>query len=180
MQGMKNRLTSWGKRAGCALCAALLALPALSAQEWTAHVSRVVDGDTLWVKKDGSEGKSARNVKLRLRGIDAPEMCQDGGEAARRALRQLAQGQQVQVRVLARDQYGRSVADVWRADDGVNLAARLVEDGWAWSHRVGRHYAGRYAAQQKAAQAARRGLFADAQALHPADFRRQHGACDKR
>ena len=179
MQGMKNRLTSWGKRAGCALCAALLALPALSAQEWTAHVSRVVDGDTLWVKKDGSEGKSARNVKLRLRGIDAPEMCQDGGEAARRALRQLAQGQQVQVRVLARDQYGRSVADVWRADDGVNLAARLVEDGWAWSG-TSRRRPGRYAAQQKAAQAARRGVFASSGALRPSTFRRQHGACDKR
>ncbi|MBQ6656938.1 MAG: thermonuclease family protein [Ottowia sp.] len=147
-----------------------------AAQEWEARVQYVVDGDTLWVKR--AEG--GKRVKLRLRDIDAPEICQPDGAAARRALRQLVRGQRVQVRVVARDQYGRRVADVWRADDGVNLAARMVEDGWAWSHRVGRHYAGRYAAQQKAAQAARRGLFADAQALHPADFRRQHGACDKR
>ena len=139
---------------------------------------RVVDGDTLWVKSERS-AKGARNVKLRLRGIDAPEICQPGGAEARRALRQLAQGQQVQVRVLARDQYGRSVADVWRADDGVNLAARLVEDGWAWSG-TSRRRPGRYAAQQKAAQTARRGVFASSEALHPAQFRRQHGACDKR
>ena len=139
---------------------------------------RVVDGDTLWVRSDRGE-KGARNVKLRLRGIDAPEICQHGGAEARRALRQLAQGQAVQVRVLARDQYGRSVADVWRADDGVNLAARMVEDGWAWSG-TSRRRPGRYAAQQKAAQAARRGVFASSGALRPSEFRRQHGACDKR
>ena len=174
---MEYEFSSWGKRTGCALCAALLALPALAAQEWTAHVSRVVDGDTLWVKIDKSEGKGARNVKLRLRGIDAPEVCQDGGEAARRALRALAQGERVRVRVLARDQYGRGVVDVWRESDGVNLAERMVEDGWAWSG--GGLRPGRFAAQQKAAQAAQRGVFASGGALHPAQFRRQHGACER-
>lgn len=157
------------------LCAALLALPVPAAQEWEARVQYVVDGDTLWVKR--AEG--GKRVKLRLRDIDAPEICQPDGAAARRALLQLAKGQRVQVRVHARDRYGRRVADVWRASDGVNLAARMVEDGWAWSHRVGGRSTGRYTAQQKAAQAARRGLFADEQALHPADFRRQHGPCER-
>ena len=147
-------------------------------QEWTARVSRVVDGDTLWVKKDKSDTKSGRSEKLRLRGIDAPEMCQDGGEAARRELRVLAQGERVRVRVVARDQYGRAVADVWREHDGVDLAEYMVSEGWAWSG-TSRRRPGRYAAQQKAAQAARRGVFASGGALHPAQFRRQHGACER-
>ena len=179
MQDMEYTLSLWMKRAGCALGAALLALPALAAQEWEAQVRRVVDGDTIWVTRDKGDGKGERNVKLRLRGIDAPEMCQDGGEAARRALQQLAKkGQRVQVRVIARDQYGRSVADVWREGDGENLAARMVEDGWAWSG-ASRRRPGRYAAQQKAAQSARRGVFADGGALHPTQFRRQHGPCQR-
>ena len=47
----------------------LLALPALAVQEWEARVQYVVDGDTLWVTR----AESGKRVKLRLRGMDAPE-----------------------------------------------------------------------------------------------------------
>ena len=159
---------------GALLCAWLM-MPASAAQYWEARVRYIVDGDTLWVTR----AESGKRVKLRLRGMDAPEICQPDGDAARRALQQLARGQRVQVRVHARDRYGRSVADVWRAGDGLNLAARMVEDGWAWSDG---HRRSPYAMQQAAAQVARRGVFARDGAQRPSEFRRQHGAChvDKR
>lgn len=153
-----------------ALVAALVLPAQAAAQLWQARVQYVVDGDTLFV----TPAAGGRRVKLRLRGMDAPESCQPGGEAARRVLRALAQGEQVQVRVLARDRYGRSVADVWRASDGVNLAERMVSEGWAWSDA---RKDSPYAMQQVAAQVARRGVFAQAGALRPAEFRRRHGSC---
>ena len=67
--------------------AALLCVSASMAQAdvFAARVSKVVDGDTLWVKPESGEAPR----KLRLQGIDAPEICQSGGVASRDALRQL-------------------------------------------------------------------------------------------
>ena len=58
-------------------------------------VSYVTDGDTLWVQPDA--GGAPR--KLRLDGIDAPEICQSGGEASRAMLAQRALYQRVEVTV---------------------------------------------------------------------------------
>ena len=102
-----------------------LALVALSAgaqdeqgrdEVYSARVSRVFDGDTVWVKP--LAGGQYR--KLRLEGIDAPEICQSGGEASRDALARRVLNQVVEVRVRAQDDYGRGVpvsitrATTWR------------------------------------------------------------------
>ena len=75
---------------------------------WAATVTYVVDGDSIWVR---STERGSR-VKLRLLGIDAPEICQDQGREARAALRQWALNRPVRVTVRARDQYGRALATV--------------------------------------------------------------------
>ena len=49
---------------------------------WQGKVTRIVDGDSLWVRP--AEGGAP--VELRMDGIDAPEICQSGGQAARKAL----------------------------------------------------------------------------------------------
>ncbi|MDO5289206.1 MAG: thermonuclease family protein [Pseudomonadota bacterium] len=140
---------------------------------WAAQVQYVVDGDSLWVRPlDGG-----RRVKLRLRGMDAPELCQPGGLQAQAALRALAQGQAVQVKVLARDRWGRAIAQVHRHSDGLDMAAHLVAQGWAVSEGQGGRR-GVYWREQQQAQAGKRGMFADGGTPEsPAAFRRRHGPC---
>lgn len=164
------------------LCAvAWLAAPAQAAQAagrvFGGVVSHVSDGDTLWVRPDA--GGPPR--KIRLHGIDAPELCQAGGPAAREALRLLALDQPVRVSVLRRDSYQRALARVTRR--GEDLAGLLVRQGQAWSYRF-RDQAGPYAREERAARQAGRGLFAAARPQapggpeHPRDFRRRHGPCE--
>lgn len=161
------------RRRLASLAACLLLAPALGVARRRAlagTVVRVSDGDTFWVEPAGG----GRPVKVRLQGIDAPEICQPWGEQAKRALEALALGQRVRVESVAVDAHGRSLARVLRDDE--DLAAALVRAGQAWSHRF-RGYPGPYAAEESAARAERRGLFADPAAVPPRSFRRAHGRC---
>jgi len=58
--------------------AMLAAIPAAAAEPITGRVVSVHDGDTITVLTDG------RQVKVRLHGIDAPELGQAYGQAAKR------------------------------------------------------------------------------------------------
>lgn len=144
--------------------------PAWSADAWWGTVSRVSDGDTLWVRP----ATGGRPRKVRIHGIDAPELCQAHGRAARAALQQQVLRQRVRVQPLRRDDYGRLLARMSRG--GEDVGALLVRAGHAWSYRYRRN-PGPYADEERAARAARRGLFADAGAQRPYAFRRQHGPC---
>lgn len=137
---------------------------------YAGKVSKVSDGDTLWVVPDGGGGPR----KLRLDGIDAPEICQPHGEASRQALARLALHRRVQVRVLRQDDYGRELARV--QVDHQDLGALMVREGQAWSSRW-RHHPGPFAAEEAAARQARRGLFAADRPELPRDFRQRHGPC---
>jgi len=132
-------------------------------------VTHVTDGDTVWLRAD-----DGRRVKLRVQGIDAPERCQAGGEAARVALASRVLQRRVQFDETARDAYRRTVGGLRL--DGEDIAAWMVSEGHAWSQRFHRH-PGPYAAQEARARAARRGLFAESGAVLPRDFRRSHGPC---
>ena len=140
------------------------------ARVYEARVTRVFDGDTVWVQP--LEGGRAR--KLRLDGLDAPEICQAGGEASRDALATRLLGQAVTVSERRRDDYGRGLARLTHRDEDVG--GWLVSIGHAWSYRW-RNSAGPYQPQEAEAQAASRGLFADRRAELPRAFRRRHGPC---
>jgi micrococcal nuclease len=112
--------------------------------------------------------------KLRLDGIDAPEICQPHGEASRQALARLALNRRVEVRVRRHDDYGRELARV--QVDSQDLGALLVREGQAWSYRW-RNRPGPYATEETAAWQARRGLFAAERPEVPRDFRQRHGPC---
>jgi micrococcal nuclease len=146
------------------------ALQAGAAEAWRASAVRISDGDTLWVRP----AAGGKPVKIRIEGIDAPEICQAGGQAARAALARRVKGRLLELRVQRQDDYGRSVA-VLRAD-GEDIGGWMVSQGQAWSYRFGRD-TGPYSAQQAQARAARRGLFADRAALEPRLFRQRHGSC---
>ena len=135
---------------------------------WQGKVTRVSDGDSLWVRPaDGGQP-----VKLRIQGIDAPEICQDGGQAARKALAGRILGRTVQLHTHGQDDYGRALATV--SLDGEDMGGWMVAQGHAWAYRQG---AGDYLALQARAQSAARGLFADRNALQPRFFRKHNGPC---
>lgn len=151
--------------------ASLPILPAVAADKFFyARATSVPDGDTLWVQLEA--GGAPR--KLRLLGIDAPEICQQGGLPARDALRALVADQRLQVTVKYQDDYGRGLARI--AVDGQDVGAMMVRQGQAWSSRW-RRSLGPYAQQESQARLVGLGLFAQADAELPRDFRQRFGSC---
>lgn len=137
---------------------------------YVAEVTRIFDGDTLWVRP----AAGGRYRKLRIEGIDAPEICQAGGVASRDALERMVRGVPVTVEVRRHDKYGRALARL--RVEGQDVAARLVSEGHAWSYRWQRNQ-GPYAREEGLARRERRGLFAEAEAEPPRQFRQRHGPC---
>jgi micrococcal nuclease len=151
----------------------LLLCAATQAKTLEGKVTRVSDGDTLWVVASGQP----KPIKIRLQGIDAPEICQPWGTQARDALRARLLRQSVSVDVRARDDYGRSIARL--AYKNEDVAAWLVSQGHAWSLR-GRWDEGVYAAEQAAAKRSKSGLWRAAgadQGIEPRAWRKTRGAC---
>lgn len=99
-----------------------------------ATVTRVVDGDTLRVDIDGER------ETVRLVGINTPETVAPdrpvecyGPEASEHLKELLPDGTEVRLErdVEARDRYGRLLAYVYKADDGLFVNEDLVADGYA-------------------------------------------------
>ncbi len=154
------------------LSAAVLLLFAALAQArgFQGTVTHVTDGDSLWVRP----AAGGAPVELRLQGIDAPEICQAFGPRARDALAALVLRRPVAVSTRARDTYQRTLARV--SIDGHDVGAWMVERGYAWSYRF-RGRGGAYEEQQARARDARLGLWAEARAIEPRRFRKNHGSC---
>lgn len=134
------------------------------------QVTRVIDGDSLWWQAS----PTARPVEVRLAHIDAPEICQAWGVEARAALQDLVLDRPVSLRVVGRDDYGRTLGQLTTAGIDVNL--KMVEEGHAWSSRW-RWDRGPHVKQERMAHALRRGLHGEGGAVMPRDFRRGHGPC---
>lgn len=145
MPARVETLTARARRAtGCALVAfGLLAAPAAGADtclseriDERVRISQVLDGDTLALQ-DGR--------RLRLIGINTPELGRDGEPpepgalAARDALRRLVFLNRNQLGLrLGRereDRYGRLLAHAF-LDDGRNLTAVMLEQGWGFALTV--------------------------------------------
>ena len=104
-------------------------------------VIRTIDGDTFLARLRQRDGHDLV-VRVRLRGIDAPEMkasCQeelDKAEAAARALRDLLGQGGVVITHLGSDKYGRVLADV-ATKRTANVSAALLAGGYARSYNGG-------------------------------------------
>lgn len=127
-------------------------------------VTKVVDGDTFWAE-DGS-GKS---IKVRLTGIDAPELHNTGkkkagyyGEEAKRYLILLLEGRKVRLEydVGLHDRFGRTLAYVF-LEDGTFVNAALIRNGYASVLTVPPNvkYADLFVNLQQKARKKRRGLW---------------------
>jgi micrococcal nuclease len=168
---MQRFMTLYRLRA-CVVVVCLWASTALASVErtWVGVVTHVSDGDTVWIQPvHGGEVH-----KVRLLGIDAPEICQTWGIRSREALHAVLQGQMVEVQGHHRDTYGRLLAQLLR--QGHDVGAWMVAQGHAWSYSY-QNFPGPYDVLQMQAQSQRRGLFADPHALAPRWFRKRFGAC---
>lgn len=197
MQNPLTQISAICVIASCAGFAVGAAEKPMSSASWSGTVTHVTDGDTLWVRP-ASGGKP---VRIRIDGVDAPEICQPYGIAARKALAARLVNQAVTVQSTRRDNFGRLLAHVSthssvlkgvNARPGANANANgiakrnfkaagdvgewLVREGHAWSYRY-RRDSGPYAKQQAAAQAGRKGLFSSSRPQKPREFRKQHGEC---
>lgn len=136
-----------------------------SSDETRYLVSRVVDGDTIDVQKDGTI------IRVRLIGLDTPETVDPrkpiqcfGAEASAEAHRILA-GQTVRLETDpsqdTHDKYGRLLAYAF-LPDGSNVAEHLIADGFGheYTYDMPYRYQKEFRAAEATARAAGRGLWA--------------------
>jgi micrococcal nuclease len=138
-------------------------------------VTKVIDGDTVWVTLE----RGGEPLKVRLAGIDAPEICQEGGTDAQAYLSELVLNQRVRLAkspgAAGRDKHGRTVGTLWL--DSIEVNRRMVEEGQAWSVRY-KWDRGPYVPQERMARALSRGVHrTGSAAIMPRDFRQRHGPC---
>jgi endonuclease YncB( thermonuclease family) len=104
-------------------------------------VIRTIDGDTFLARVHQRDGRDLV-ARVRLRGIDAPEMkasCQqelDKAEAATDALRNLLGQGGVTIYNLGTEKYGRVLADV-ATKRTTNVSAAMLAGGYARSYNGG-------------------------------------------
>ncbi len=129
----------------------------------TAHVTRIVDGDTIDV------AIGARAETVRYIGVDTPESRAPGtapqcyAKAAHAFNRELVEDETVRLEfdVERRDRYGRLLAYVRRDRDGLLVNSELVKDGYARTLTIPPNVAraALLAGLQRAARTAGRGLW---------------------
>ena len=137
--------------------------PALAGHAVSARVVRVIDGDTIEVSIEGQD------EDVRYIGVDTPEThhptkpVQCYGRAASAFNARLVARERVRLvrDVEERDRFGRLLAYVYRARDGLFVNAELARAGYARPLPIAPdvRYAGRFAGLAQAARQAGRGLW---------------------
>ncbi len=138
----------------------LISISCLS-QDITGNVVKIHDGDSFLLETADSI------YRVRLSGIDCPEINQPYGAEARDFTESYI-SDSVTITPLTVDRYGRTIADVFVGGRLINLI--LVEHGYAWHYK-------RYssdstlAAAEEQARAKQRGLWSDEYIVAPWDWR---------
>jgi endonuclease YncB( thermonuclease family) len=147
--------------------ALILLLPMSAAMADITGKPRIVDGDTIHIGK----------TKIRLHGIDAPEMkqtCRTSkgkeqmcGVLAKQALERLVRGQDATCKGDTRDRYKRLIAVCYVGPFDIN--EQMVTSGWALAYR---RYSTDYVKAEMLAKLNREGIWGGEFVL-PWDWRRK-------
>ena len=92
-------------------------------------IIKIIDGDTVYFQANNDDGYK----KLRLVGIDAPEMKQPFGHQSRQCLANLINNKHVQIITFGEDRYKRTLAKIIIEKIDINLA--MIKKGCAWFYR---------------------------------------------
>lgn len=139
----------------------LISFHFVQCQELTGIISRVTDGDSFdFLNAEGVK-------KIRLYGIDCPEINQPFGDSAKIFLSHYL-NDTVTIIIRDRDKYGRTIADVFIRDTSINY--QLLERGLAWHYKKYSQDSV-YAAAEAEAQYLKTGLWRKEVKIAPWDWR---------
>ena len=149
--------------------ALLLACNGLGAETISGRIVAISDGDTVTLLDSAKQ-----QHKIRLAGIDAPEKKQPFGQRSKEHLSDLVFGKVVEADCVKVDRYKREVCKI--IVNGTDANLQQVKAGMAWWYRS---YAkdqskvdrSAYAAAEQEAKDAKRGLWSDAEATAPWEWR---------
>ena len=140
-------------------------------KELTGKVSKVIDGDTIELLAKTSKENPYNHIaklKIRLYGIDAPELKQAYGKEAKEFLSALVLKQEVSLIIENKDKYDRFVGTLFLKGQDINK--EMVKNGYAHAYES---FSKKYLAEQADAKMFKLGLWQDEKAVKPSEFRKQ-------
>lgn len=140
-----------------------------AALAWRGVVSRVIDGDSIIVRKQGTGPETS----VRLFGVDCPENSQPQGKEASAFAARAVLRQEVLVAELSQDRFGRTVALVLKADSGDSLQELLLAAGLAWVDERFCKGCAAWLAVEEDARADEKGIWADKARIPPWGWRKK-------
>ena len=125
-------------------------------------VVSIHDGDTITVLQNKQQ------IKVRLFGIDAPELKQPYGKKSKQFLANLIAGKVVEVEPKGKDRYKRTLGIIHHKGQDIN--AQMVLNGYAWAYVK---YSRIYVDQEKTARENKRGLWQSSNPTPPWEWRKR-------
>jgi endonuclease YncB( thermonuclease family) len=154
------------------LVLAILCLPGTNIaaeQPWKGEVVGISDGDTIKVMQNG------KAERVRLYGIDTPEMKQAFGKKAKQFTGEQVFRRTVKVVPMDTDRYGRTVALVYPSNWTTSLNEAIIKAGYAWVYRkyCRTDYCAKWMDMELKAKRERVGLWTDIDPVPPWEFRKK-------
>ena len=138
-------------------------------KELTGKVSKVIDGDTIELLAKENPYNHITKLKIRLYGIDAPELKQAYGKEAKKYLSALIiLKQEVSLIIENKDKYDRFVGTIFLKGQDINK--EMVKNGYAHAYES---FSNKYLTEQADAKKFKLGLWQDERVMSPSEFRRK-------
>jgi micrococcal nuclease len=136
-------------------------------------IIKIIDGDTVYFQANNDDDYK----KLRLVGIDAPEMKQPFGQESRQCLANLINNKMVQIITYGEDRYKRTLAKIIIEKIDINQA--MIKNGCAWFYRRYKNTLGKddqvmYDKAEIFAIENKKGLFSNQEAEAPWVWRKKY------
>lgn len=129
----------------------------------TGKVVKVSDGDSFFLRA----GK--KTYRVRMFGIDAPELHQDHGDICKKYLEDMILKKKVNIKVITEDKYGRKIGKVFYKNKDINL--EMLKSGHAWFYEFYAKKNKKYAKSYKYAKENKLGIWKYENLENPRDYR---------